>query len=139
MKSAYLHVIADAATSVLAIVALAGGWMYGWSWLDPVMGLLGAVLVAVWSKELIVQTGKVLLDREMDHPVVDEIRDEVEADQASGATHITDLHVWRVGKKVYSCALTVVTQNRLLTPKVIRQRLAVHEEIVHATIEIHHA
>ena len=139
LKSAYLHVIADAATSVLAIVALAGGWMYGWSWLDPVMGLLGAVLVAVWSKELIVQTGKVLLDREMDHPVVDEIRDEVEADQASGATHITDLHVWRVGKKVYSCALTVVTQNRLLTPKVIRQRLAVHEEIVHATIEIHHA
>ena len=139
LKSAYLHVIADAATSVLAIVALAGGWMYGWSWLDPVMGLLGAVLVAVWSKELIVQTGKVLLDREMDHPVVDEIRDEVEADQASGATHITDLHVWRVGKKVYSCALTVVTQNQLLTPKVIRQRLAVHEEIVHATIEIHHA
>ncbi len=139
LKSAYLHVIADAATSVLAIVALAGGWMYGWSWLDPVMGLLGAVLVAVWSKELIVQTGKVLLDREMDHPVVDEIRDVVEADQASGATHITDLHVWRVGKKVYSCALTVVTQNRLLTPKVIRQRLAVHEEIVHATIEIHHA
>ncbi len=139
LKSAYLHVIADAATSVLAIVALAGGWMYGWSWLDPVMGLLGAVLVAVWSKELIVQTGKVLLDREMDHPVVDEIRDVVEADQASGATHITDLHVWRVGKKVYSCALTVVTQNQLLTPKVIRQRLAVHEEIVHATIEIHHA
>ncbi len=61
----------DAATSVLAIVALVGGWRYGWSWLDPVMGIVGAVLVAVWAKRLIVETSKVLLDREMDHPVVE--------------------------------------------------------------------
>lgn len=138
LKSAYIHVIADAATSVLAIVALAGGWLYGWSWLDPVMGLLGAVLVAVWSKDLIVQTGKVLLDREMDHPVVDEIREVVEADQSKGLTRITDLHVWRVGKKVYSCAMTVVTQDVSLTPNEVRNRISVHEEVVHATIEIHH-
>lgn len=138
LRSAYVHVIADAATSVLAIVALAGGWLYGWSWLDPVMGLLGAVLVAVWSKELIVQTGKVLLDREMDHPVVEEIREVVEADQSKGRTRITDLHVWRVGKKVYSCALTVVTQDDSLTPTEVRNRISVHEEVVHATIEIHH-
>jgi cation diffusion facilitator family transporter len=138
LKSAYLHVIADAATSVLAIVALAGGWLYGWSWLDPVTGLLGAVLVAIWSKDLIVQTGKVLLDREMDHPVVDEIRQAVEADQSHGRTRITDLHVWRVGKKVYSCALTVVTQDAHLTAAEVRNRISVHEEVVHATIEIHH-
>jgi cation diffusion facilitator family transporter len=138
LKSAYIHVIADAATSVLAIVALAGGWFYGWSWLDPVMGLLGAMLVAVWSKDLIVQTGKVLLDREMDHPVVDEIRAAVEADQTKGQTHITDLHVWRVGKNVYSCAMTVVTQDASLTPTEIRNRISVHEEVVHATIEVHH-
>ena len=138
LKSAYVHVIADAATSVLAIVALAGGWLYGWSWLDPVMGLIGALLVAVWSKELIVQTGKVLLDREMDHPVVEEIREAVEADQSKGRTRITDLHVWRVGKKVYSCALTVVTQDKSLSPNEVRKRLSVHEEVVHATIEIHH-
>jgi cation diffusion facilitator family transporter len=138
LKSAYLHVIADAATSVLAIVALAGGWLYGWSWLDPVTGLLGAVLVAIWSKDLIVQTGKVLLDREMDHPVVDEIRQAVEADQSQGRTRITDLHVWRVGKKVYSCALTVVTQDAHLTAAEVRNRISVHEEVVHATIEIHH-
>jgi cation diffusion facilitator family transporter len=137
LKSAYIHVIADAATSVLAIVALAGGWFYGWSWLDPVMGLLGAMLVAVWSKDLIVQTGKVLLDREMDHPVVDEIRAAVEADQTKGQTHITDLHVWRVGKNVYSCAMTVVTQDASLTPTEIRNRISVHEEVVHATIEVH--
>lgn len=137
LKSAYLHVIADAATSVLAIVALAGGWIYGWSWLDPVMGIVGAVLVAVWAKGLIVETSKVLMDREMDHPVVDEIREVVETAGDAGDTRITDLHVWRVGKKVYSCAMTVVTHDAELTPDVVRERLSVHEEIVHSTIEIH--
>jgi cation diffusion facilitator family transporter len=137
LKSAYLHVIADAATSVLAIVALIGGWIYGWSWLDPVMGIVGAVLVAVWAKGLIVETGKVLLDREMDHPVVDEIRKVVETGADAGETRITDLHVWRVGKSVYSCALIVVTHDTSLTPDDIRKRLAVHEEIVHLTIEVH--
>ncbi len=138
LKSAYLHVIADAATSVLAVVALAGGWIYGWSWLDPVMGIVGAALVAVWAKGLIVETGKVLLDREMDHPVVDEIREVVETGADGGDTRITDLHVWRVGKKVYSCAMTVVTHDPALTADVVRERLSVHEEIVHSTIEIHH-
>lgn len=136
LKSAYLHVMADAATSVLAIAALAGGWVYGWSWLDPVMGVVGAVLVAVWAKGLLVDTGKVLLDREMDHPVVDEIREVIESD--GGLTRITDLHVWRVGKNVYSCAVAVYTQDTGLTVVQLRERLAVHEEIVHSTIEIHH-
>ena len=138
LKSAYVHVIADAATSVLAITALFGGWFFGWSWLDPLMGIVGAVLVAVWAKALIADTGKVLLDREMDHPVVDEIRAVVEADAHTGDTRITDLHVWRVGKQVYSCAITVVTHDRSLTPEVVRGRLSVHEEIVHSTIEIHY-
>jgi cation diffusion facilitator family transporter len=137
LRSAYLHVIADAATSVLAIVALVGGWIYGWSWLDPMMGIVGAVLVAVWAKGLIAETSKVLLDREMDHPVVDEIREMLETDSDAGDTCITDLHVWRVGKKAYSCAMTLVTHDETLTPTVVRERLSVHEEIVHATIEIH--
>ncbi|MDD5175008.1 MAG: CDF family Co(II)/Ni(II) efflux transporter DmeF [Sterolibacterium sp.] len=137
LKSAYLHVIADAATSVLAIVALAGGWIYGWSWLDPVMGIVGATLVAIWAKNLIIETGKVLLDREMDHPVVQEIREVVETAPEAGATEIADLHVWRVGKSNYACALTLVTSDRGLTPKRVREQLARHEEIVHATIEIH--
>lgn len=137
LKSAYVHVIADAATSVLAIVALAGGWFYGWSWMDPVMGIVGAVLVAVWAKNLIVETGRVLLDREMDHPVVAEIREVVEASAGAGETRITDLHVWRVGKRTYSCALSVVTHDVDLTPDRLREQLAIHEEIVHATIEIH--
>ena len=134
LKSAYFHVVADAFTSVLAIVALVGGWLYGWAWLDPVMGIVGAVLVALWAKSLILETAKVLLDREMDHPVVQEIKDAVQAD---GQTRVTDLHVWRVGKKVYSCALTAVTQDAQLTPNTLRERLAVHEEIIHSTIERH--
>ncbi|MCX7269537.1 MAG: CDF family Co(II)/Ni(II) efflux transporter DmeF [Burkholderiales bacterium] len=134
LKSAYVHVIADAFTSVLAIVALLGGWWYGWSWLDPVMGLVGAVLVAVWARGLLADTGKVLLDREMDHPVVEEIRKAIET---SPQTRVTDLHVWRVGKQVFSCALTVVTQEPDLTPDMVRERLSVHKEIVHSTIEIH--
>lgn len=137
LRSAYLHVIADAATSVLAILALVGGWWWGWSWLDPAMGIVGAVLVALWAKGLLVQTGKVLLDREMDHPVVQEIRDVVQDQGQPGDARLADLHVWRVGRQAYACALTVVSHDAALTADVLRRRLAVHEEIVHATIEVH--
>ena len=138
LKSAYVHVIADAATSVLAIAALAGGWAFGWSWLDPAMGIVGAVLVAVWAKNLIVETGKVLLDREMDAPVVEEIREVVAAASAAGTARLVDLHVWRVGKQFYSCALSLVTNDPALTPARLREQLGIHEEIVHATIEVHY-
>ncbi len=138
LKSAYIHVIADAATSVAAIAALAGGWLFGWSWLDPVMGIVGAVVVAVWAKGLIVETSKVLLDREMDHPVVEEIREAIAERGADSETAIADLHVWRVGKGTYSSALSVVTHDEQLTPKQVREWLSLHEEIVHSTIEIQH-
>ena len=137
LKSAYVHVIADAATSVLAIVALTGGLVYGWSWLDPVMGIVGAVLVAVWAKGLLMDTGKVLLDREMDHPVVDEIREVIELLDKTDETIISDLHVWRVGKSAYSCAISLVTRSATLTPEQVQKQLSQHEEIVHTTIEIH--
>jgi cation diffusion facilitator family transporter len=138
LRSAYMHVVADAATSVLAIVALAGGWLWGWDWLDPLMGIVGGVLVAVWAKGLLRDTSRVLLDREMDHPVVAEIRDVVEGLGAAGSTQLTDLHVWRVGRGSYACAITVQTREASLTPHTVREALAVHEEVVHATIELHH-
>ena len=137
LKSAYTHVIADAATSVLAIVALVGGWIYGWSWLDPVMGIVGAVLVAVWAKGLVKETAKVLLDREMDHPVVEEIREVLSSENDSNSTRVTDLHVWRVGKNAYACSVSLVTKDQTLTTAAIKQQLSVHDEIVHTTIEIH--
>lgn len=136
LRSAYVHVVADAATSVLALLALAGGWRYGWSWLDPVMGLVGATVVALWAKRLIADTSNVLLDREMDHPVVDEIREVVERGGRPGATRIVDLHAWRVGKGSYACALSVLTHDKSLTPGIVREWIAEHEEVVHATIEI---
>ena len=136
LRSAYIHVVADAATSVLAIAALAGGWFYGWSWLDPVMGIVGAILVGVWAKNLMIDTGKVLLDREMDHPVVSEIREVVESGPEISGTRCTDLHVWRVGKGSYACAISLVTHDPALTAAQVRAQLAVHEEIVHVTAEI---
>lgn len=135
LRSAYVHVIADAATSVLAVIALAGGWLYGWSWLDPLMGIAGAILVAVWAKNLIASTGTVLLDREMDAPVVEEIREVIAANGQD--TALVDLHVWRVGKQSYACALSLATRDPGLTARHVREQLSVHEEIVHATIEVH--
>jgi cation diffusion facilitator family transporter len=137
LKSAYLHVIADAATSVLAIIALIGGWLYGWSWLDPVMGVVGAVLVAAWAKGLVKETSKVLLDREMDHPVVEALRDAIAQETFSATTRVADLHVWRVGKKAFACAMSLVTTDHDLTPASVRKHLAGHTELVHFTIEIH--
>ena len=137
LKAAYIHVITDAATSVLAIAALIGGWRYGWDWLDPLTGLLGAVLVGLWARKLLAQTGRVLLDREMDHPVVEEIREVIVNLPAAGNTRLTDLHVWRVGTGAYACALSLLTHDVALTAERVRQALSVHEEIVHVTIEIH--
>ena len=132
-RSAYLHVIADAATSVLAIVALLGGMYFGAAWLDPVMGLVGATLVAVWAWGLIRDSGRVLLDAQMDAPVVDEIREAIE----EGDVHarISDLHVWQVGRGKYACTAEVVT-SQSIEPDVFHKALAVHEEIVHVTIEV---
>lgn len=135
LRSAYVHVLADAATSVLAIVALGGGWLYGWWWLDPAMGIVGAVLVGAWARGLTVETGRALLDREMDHAIVGEIRAAVE----TGGDRLTDLHVWRVGRNAYSCALTVITADAQLDAAAVRQRLARHPEVAHSTIEIHTA
>lgn len=137
LKAAYIHVVTDALTSVLAIAALAGGWLWGWAWLDPTTGLVGAVLVALWAKNLIVQSGRVLLDREMDHPVVAEIREVIASLPAAGDTQITDLHVWRVGNGAYACAISLLTHDAALTPLQIREALGIHEEIVHVTVEIH--
>lgn len=126
--------LADAATSVLAIVALLGGRLWGADWLDPVMGIAGAVLVAVWARGLLRDTGRVLLDAEMDAPVVDEIREVVAA--APWPAAIADLHVWRVGRAQYACIVSLVTDSPEARPDDVRRLLSVHEELVHVTVEI---
>ena len=140
LKSAYLHVVADAATSVLAIVALLGGLFMGWGWLDPVMGIVGAALVSSWAWGLLRETSVVLLDREMDHPVVAEVREVVETHPAWGTTtRIADLHVWRVGRRQYAVILALVTSDPSVTPAAVRQALSVHEELAHVTVEVSRA
>jgi cation diffusion facilitator family transporter len=133
LRAAYLHVIADAATSVMAIAALAGGKYFGWAWLDPVMGIVGAGLVARWAYGLLRQSGKVLLDAEMDSPVVEEIR-EVVAERFPDAA-ISDLHAWRVGRGSYACILALVSHSGP-DPESVREALAIHEELAHVTVEV---
>ncbi|ARW83756.1 CDF family Co(II)/Ni(II) efflux transporter DmeF [Aeromonas salmonicida] len=132
LRAAYIHVLADAATSVLAILALVGGMLWGADWLDPLMGIAGAVLVAVWAWGLLRDSGRVLLDAEMDTPLVAEIR-EVIADLPDA--EIRDLHVWRVGQEQYACVLSLLMATPIPAGQ-IRERLAIHEELVHVTIEI---
>lgn len=133
LRSAYIHVIADAATSVLAILALFGGKLYGAAWLDPLMGVVGAVLVARWAVGLMRESGRILLDAEMDAPVVEEIRDVVR-DELPGA-RIADLHVWRVARGSYACILALHEAGDK-TPDEVRRKLSIHEELVHVTVEI---
>lgn len=128
-----MHVLADAATSVLAIIALVAGMLWGARWLDPVMGLAGAVLVTVWAWGLLRDSGRVLLDAEMDAPVVAEIR-EVIGNDAHDAI-ITDLHVWRVGKGKYAVVVSIVS-NASVDASYYREALSIHDELVHVTVEV---
>lgn len=132
LRAAYLHVLADALTSVLAILALAGGMTFGWAWLDPVMGIVGAGVISVWAVTLLRQTSRVLLDREMDSPVVQEIREVIE----DGEAVVVDLHVWRVGPGTFACIVGVVTADPQ-PPDYYKERLRIHEELVHITVEVH--
>lgn len=133
LRSAYLHVVADAATSVLAILALIGGKFWGAIWLDPVMGIIGAGLVAVWAYGLLRDSGRVLLDAEMNAPVVAEIKEVIAASPISA--HICDLHLWRVGKGKYACILSLVTTEEV-EPDYFKRQLSIHEELIHLTVEV---
>ncbi len=132
-RAAYIHVVTDAATSVLAIVALIGGKLWGADWLDPVMGIVGAVLVAYWAYGLLRESGRVLLDAEMHAPVVEEIREVIA--QSPIRAEICDLHVWRVGRGKYACILALATDAEV-SPDYFKSQLRIHEELVHISVEV---
>lgn len=134
LRAAYLHVVADAATSVLAILALIGGKYWGASWLDPALGIAGAGLVAVWAYRLLRDSGRVLLDAEMNAPIVGEIREVINASPIKA--EISDLHVWHVGKGKYACILSLVTTDDV-SSEYFRRQLGIHEELAHITVEVH--
>lgn len=129
MRAAYFHVLADALTSVLAIVALLAGKYLGWVWLDPAMGIVGAVVIARWSWTLLRDTSSVLLDTADPH-LIDEIRECVEG---PGDAQIADLHVWRVGPQAHAAIVSVAAS---VTSAVVRDRLLPVHEIAHLTIEM---
>ncbi|OHD09745.1 CDF family Co(II)/Ni(II) efflux transporter DmeF [Sphingopyxis sp. RIFCSPHIGHO2_12_FULL_65_19] len=128
LRSAYLHVVADALTSVLAIAALLGGRYLGWVWLDPAMGIVGSIVIAAWAVSLMRETGAVLLDA-TDAALEAKIRELVEG---PGDTRITDLHVWRVGPAAHSAIISAVGATR----ETICQRVAPLHGIEHLTVEI---
>jgi cation diffusion facilitator family transporter len=130
--AAFLHVLTDALTSVAAIVALLGGLMFGWNWLDPLMGIVGSVLIGIWAKGLLMETAKVLLDREMDSPIVTRVR-AVLAQEPD--TEVADLHLWRVGRVQYACIVSVVTHGDCSADR-YKERLAGVAGLVHVTVEV---
>ena len=132
LRAAYVHVLADALTSVLAIGALAAALWLGWWWLDPLAGVVGAVVIAVWSVGLLRESSAVLLDREMDHPLTQRIRADIEAD---GDAKVADLHVWRVGRNQFAAIASIVADVPL-TPSQYRARLSCHPELVHVSLEV---
>lgn len=133
LRSAYAHVLADALTSVLAIVALLAGRYLGWVWLDPVMGVVGGLVIGRWSWTLMRDTAGILLDS-TDAGVAEEVREAVEA---SGDARILDLHVWRIGPQAHACIVSVVSAS--LDAETIRGRLAPVHEVTHLTVEVRQA
>jgi cation diffusion facilitator family transporter len=135
LRAAYVHVLADAFTSVLAITALTGGKFFGWAWLDPVVGIVGSGVVFSWAYTLLRDTSGILLDRTpASSDLPDEIRRAVESD---GDSLVTDLHVWQVGIGKYAAMISIVAHE----PKSCdsyRALLRGHDELVHVTIETQH-
>ncbi len=133
LRAAYLHVLADALTSVTAIVALLAGKYFGWSWMDPVMGIVGSVVVGVWAFGLIRDTSGILLDRTPETSDLPEVmRQDVESD---GDSLVTDLHVWQVGAGKFAAIISIVAHH----PKSVedyRRLFRLHEELVHVTVEV---
>jgi cation diffusion facilitator family transporter len=132
LTAAYFHVLADALTSLLAIVALVSGKFLGWNWLDPVMGIVGAVIITRWSYGLLKQTGPILLDASIEKGVRQAI---VEAIENDADNRISDIHVWKVGANHYAAIIALVTS----TPRTAEHYKALlrnFDRLSHVTVEI---
>ena len=132
LRAAFFHVMADALTSVLAIVGLLAAWFYGWTWLDPAIGLVGALVIAHWSWRLIRDAGAVLLDAAPDEELAAAIRARLER----GDDRIADLHVWRVGPGHHAAIVSLVSDSPLPVDD-YKMRLAGLARLSHVTVEVH--
>ncbi len=132
LRAAYLHVLADALTSVLAITALFSGKLFGWNWLDPTMGIVGALVITRWSLSLLKETGPILLDENIEENNKSEIKAIVELDSDN---RISDLHLWKVGPNDYAAIISLVTH----FPKPVEHYKGLLKDIhnlSHITIEV---
>lgn len=136
LRAAYLHVLADALTSVLAIAGLLAGYLLGWIWMDAVVGLLGAVVIAHWSVGLVRSAGRTLLDSHDDSALERAARERLQA--AAPAATVGDLHLWRVGPGQYALMVSL-RGSALGTPDEFRAALAGLPQLVHVTVEINPA
>ncbi|RJP94453.1 MAG: cation transporter [Desulfobacteraceae bacterium] len=134
IRGAYLHVIADALTSVLAIAALFSGKYFGWNWLDPIIGIVGAIVIARWALGLVNDTSVILLDHNLDSETTMAIRELIESDSDN---RISDMHVWKVGPADYAAMISVVTHFPR-NPEYYKKLLSGFTEISHVTVEVNH-
>ena len=132
LKSAYLHVLADALTSLLAIFALLIGKYFGAIWMDPLMGIVGAILVARWSFSLLKTTSTIILDEQASADICNTIQLAIESEESS---RITDLHVWTIGPGIYSAVISIVSNNPQ-QPAYYKSRIAEHIELQHVSVEV---
>ena len=132
-SAAYLHVLADALTSLLAIAALAGGLWLGWRFLDPLVALLGAVVVGRWALQVLRSSSRALVDATQDPALAERIRAAIEVDQDA---RLADLHVWQVGGRAWCAALSIVA-DRPLDAAEYRDRLRSIDVLGHVTVEVH--
>ena len=132
LRAAYLHVLADAMTSVLAIVALLLGRSYGWLWADPIIGVVGALVIARWSWGLIQDSASVLLDAA---PEGQEVRQEIREAMEPTGSQVTDLHVWQVGPGHFAAIISLVAQEPK-EPAHYKALLAHIHELSHVTVEV---
>jgi cation diffusion facilitator family transporter len=134
LRSAYLHVLADALTSLLAIFALLSAKYLGLIWMDPLMGIVGAVLVSRWSFGLARTTSAVLLDRQGPDETRTRIKAGIESD---GDSRIADLHCWSIGPNIYAAALSIVAHDPK-PPDHYKRLIPANLGLVHTTVEVHH-
>ncbi|HTP29813.1 MAG TPA: CDF family Co(II)/Ni(II) efflux transporter DmeF [Anaeromyxobacteraceae bacterium] len=132
LRAAYIHVLADALTSVLAVLALLAGRSLGWTWLDPTMGVVGSLVIARWSWSLLRDTSQVLLDGEVEARSREAMTRMIEADADN---RVADLHVWRVGPRQLAAIVSVVTHAPKY-PSHYRELLSGFKDLAHVTVEV---
>jgi cation diffusion facilitator family transporter len=134
LRGAYLHVLADALTSVLAILALLAGKTWHWIWLDPLIGVVGSIVIALWAGGLLRETAKILLDRDADPLIVERIYQLIESDLDN---RICDLHVWKIGSNQLAVILSVVTHYPQPVDHYKALLMQIHD-VTHVTVEVNH-